>query len=435
MHPSTRSAIPRVQSLSEKAFQRLLRFSEIEAFSGAILLAAAAIALLWANSPWAASYAALWHTPVGFSLGEWHYTQSLHFWLNDGLMTLFFLVVGMEVRHEMHSGSLRNVRQALLPMAAAVGGVLVPALIYVAFNAEAVRHHGWAVPTATDIAFAVGILALLGNRVPGNVRIFLLTLAIIDDIAAVLLIAFFYSKGLALEGLWIALGGVAIVLLLQRMGVWRAWAYILPGAIVWVGLLKTGAHPTLAGVILGLLTPVVPVQREVPAKARLEQVLDHTESSKSLRELAKVQRELLPPVVRVQGILHPWVAFLIMPLFALANAGVSLAGVDLAYQNSLWISVGVAAALVLGKPIGVVGVSWLLVKSKLCQLPENVSWGGICLIGLLAGIGFTMSIFIAMLAFNDVHFLNAAKLGVLLGSVLAAMLGLGFGAWYFRKRT
>ena len=434
MHPTQRPAIPRVQTLSEKAYLRFLRFTEIEAFSGFILLAAAAIALIWANSSFANSYDALWHTPIGFSLGAWHYEQSLHFWINDGLMTLFFLVVGMEIRHEMHSGSLQNPRHALLPIAAAIGGVVVPALIYVTLNAEAARHHGWAVPTATDIAFAVGILALLGKRIPANVRIFLLTLAIIDDVVAVLLIALFYSKGLDVTGLWVAAGGMVLVFVLQKMGVWRAWAYVVPGAVVWFGLLKTGAHPTLAGVVLGLLTPVVPVRRLVPAKARLEQLVNHADSTHALRELAQVQRELLPPVVRVQSLLHPWVAFGIMPLFALANAGVSLQGIDLYYQGSLWITVGVAAALLLGKPVGIFGVCWLMVKTKCCQLPEHVSWGGIWLVGLLAGIGFTMSIFIAMLAFNEPAFLNAAKLGVLIGSLCAGVLGLAYGAWYYRVK-
>lgn len=437
MHPSSRCAIPRTQRLAERAFGRFQRFLEIEAASGILLLLAAAIALIWANSAWSQHYYDLWHLPLGIRIGEWSYSQSLHFWINDGLMTLFFLVVGMEVRHELHAGSLRDKRQAALPVFAALGGVLVPALIYLALNQDAARVHGWAIPTATDIAFAVGVLALLGKRVPANVRIFLLTLAIIDDVVAVLLIALFYSGGLDYSGLLVAAAGILLVLVLQRMGIGRAWAYVLPGALIWLGLLKTGAHPTLAGVVLGLMTPVVPVQRSEPALQRLskvaQQLLEQPSDAHALSVLQRVEREVLPPVSRVQWLLHPWVAFAVMPLFALANAGVSLGGVDLAHLGAGWVTFGVALALVLGKPIGVVSCSWLLVRLGWCQLPQGVNWQGIWLVGLLAGIGFTMSIFIAMLAFADADLLSAAKLGVLLASVVAALLGLTWGAWCYRK--
>jgi len=440
-----RQDLPRPQLLAERAFATLERFLHIEAVSGIVLLVAAAVALIWANSPLTQSYHALWHAHVSIGFGGFVFSQPLHFWINDGLMTVFFLVVGLEIRREAHEGALSNLRQAALPMAAAIGGVVVPALVYLGVNSEPTQQHGWAVPTATDIAFAVGVLALLGRSIPGNIRIFLLALAIIDDIIAVLVIALFYSGGLDYSGfVWAGLGGL-MVLGLQRIGIGSAYAYVLPGAVIWMGLLMTGAHPTLAGVVLGLMTPVLPIrmrERPLDMVSRIANELlgrngdtpkEMNHLARPLRQLRLAQRELLPPAVRVQMALHPWVAYGVMPLFALANAGVDLGGVDLSAQDSRWIMIGIALALVVGKPVGIIGVSWLMVRFGGCRLPPNVSWGGICLIGLLAGIGFTMSIFIAMLAFLDEHLLGAAKLGVLLGSVVAAMLGLGWGAVYARR--
>jgi len=383
--------------------------------------------------------------PLSIGVGDFSFSQSLHFWINDALMPVFFLVVGMEVRREIHEGSLSNLRQAVLPVAAAAGGVILPALLYLSLNMDDIRQHGWAVPTATDIAFAVGLLALLGRSIPANVRVFLLALAIIDDIVAVLIIALFYSGGLDYSGFAIAGLGLLMVLALQRMGIGTAYAYIIPGVVLWVGLLKTGAHPTLAGVALGLLTPVIPIrmrERPLDMLARIAGELtgrassagnDMEHMSAHLRELHLAQRELLPPVVRMQSILHPWVAFGIMPLFALANAGISVDGIDLSLGGAQWVAAGVMFALVVGKPVGIVGVTWLLVRLRWCALPPGVTWGGIWLIGLLAGVGFTMSMFIAMLAFTDANLLGAAKLGVLLGSVTAAALGMIWGTCYARR--
>lgn len=437
--PSPRP-LPRAQALTEKAFAAFERFLHIEASSGIVLLLAATLALAWANSPGAHDYHALWEWPVTLGLGGFIDVHSLHFWINDGLMTVFFLVVGLEIRREIHAGSLSNLRQALLPMVAAVGAVAVPALIYVGFNADPARHHGWAVPTATDIAFAVGVLALLGRSLPGSVRMFLLTLAVIDDVIAVLIIAVFYSGGLDWSGFLVVGLGVLMVLGMQSLGIGAAFAYVFPGAVVWLGFLMTGAHPTLAGVVLGLLTPVVPrAMREAPREtmARAAERLadgDVVPSHLPLRQWRMAERELLPPATRLIDALHPWVAFGIMPLFALANAGVSLQGTDLAEGGSHWVMAGVAVALVLGKPVGVFATTWLLVKLRLCRLPAGMDWSGTLLVGLLAGIGFTMSIFIAMLAFHDPNQMAAAKLGVLLGSLVAAVLGLGWGWWRVRGK-
>jgi len=436
---------PDNQLLAERALITLQRFLHVEAVSGVVLLIAAAVALIWANSPFSQGYQALWHLPLTIGFGEFVFSKSLHFWINDALMTVFFLVVGMEIRREIHEGALSKLDQAVLPVIAAVGGVIVPAVIYLSLNADPVRSRGWAVPTATDIAFAVGVLALLGRSIPVNVRIFLLALAIIDDVIAVLIIALFYSAGLQFNGLIVASLGVLMVLGFQRIGVGSALAYILPGAVVWLGFLMTGVHPTLAGVVLGLLTPVRPSPtREHPVEV-VSRVAEELRSSDAvsrkdahhlelpLRQLRVAQREILPPVVRVQTALHPWVAYGIMPLFALANAGVSLTGVDLSVGGAQFVTLGVVIALLAGKPLGVVGATWLAVGMGWCRLAPGVSWGGVYLVGLLAGIGFTMSIFIAMLAFTDERLLNAAKLGVLLGSLIASLLGLGWGAAYVRR--
>lgn len=439
--PTFRQELPRAQRLTERAFASFERFLHIEAVSGVVLLLAAAVALIWANSSLADSYHATWHAPLSFGIGNLVVSQSLHFWINDALMTVFFLVVGMEIRREIHEGALSDFRQASLPIAAAMGGVIAPALIYLTFNSDPVRQQGWAVPTATDIAFAVGVLALLGRSIPGNIRVFLLALAIIDDIIAVLIIAIFYSGGLDYSGFAVAGVGLALVLAFQQMGIGSAIAYVFPGAVVWVGLLMTGAHPTLAGVVLGLMTPVVarplrerPLDMLTRVAGDLMQKPDPHHLAHPLREIRLAQREMLPPVVRVQAALHPWVAYCVMPLFALANAGVTLDGVDLSAGGATWVMIGIMAALLLGKPLGVVGFSWLMVKLGWCRLPPGVTWGGIWLIGLLAGIGFTMSIFIAMLAFSDESLLGAAKLGVLAASVTAAILGLIWGKIYTRKQ-
>jgi len=437
--------LPRAQHLAERAFATLESFLHIEAVSGIVLLLAALGALFWANSPLEHSYHELWHAPLMVGIGSYVLERPLHFWINDALMTVFFLVVGMEIRREISEGALSSLRQAALPLAAAVGGVIVPALVFFALNDDLPRRDGWAVGAATDIAFAVGVLALLGRGIPGNVRVILLALAIIDDIIAVLIIAVFYTDGLQPMGFLVAGGGILLVLGMQRIGIGSAWAYVLPGAITWAGMVQSGAHPTLSGVVLGLLTPMVHRRmRERPKNviARVASALqdrdinpvrDAKELAQPLQQLREAEREILPPAIRVQMALHPWVAYAVMPLFALANAGVSLGGVDLSAGGSLWVMLGVTLALVVGKPLGVVTVSWLMVRFGWSSLPDGVTWRGIGLIGLLTGVGFTMSIFIAMLAFADENLLGAAKLGVLLGSFAAALLGLGWGYLFMRR--
>jgi Na+:H+ antiporter, NhaA family len=382
-----------------------LRFISVEAMSGVALLAAAALALLWANSPWADSYQALWHLPLSFGLAQYLPQYDLHFWVNDGLMTVFFLIVGLEIRREMHDGSLSDPRVATLPIIAALGGVVAPALIYILLNRDPATRTGWAIPTATDIAFAVGILSLCGKGVPAALRMLLLTLAIIDDIVAILVIAFFYSSGIDYSALLLVLAGAALVLALQWLGVRRALLYILPGVIIWYGMLRAGVHPTLAGVLLGLLTPAT-------ANFGGHKCIDPT---------------AIAPVQEVEANLHRYVAFGIMPLFALANAGVTLAGVSLGAGQPLRIAVGIVAGLLVGKPLGILLAALAAVALKVCALPSGVAWRHMMLLGLLAGIGFTMSIFITNLAFSDPTLLVAAKFAVLVASAVAAVLGLLVG--------
>jgi Na+:H+ antiporter, NhaA family len=385
----------------------LLRFCSVEAASGVVLLAAAAIALAWANSPLGGVYQALWHLRPGLGVTQLLLAHDLHFWVNDGLMTVFFLLVGLEIRREMHEGALSDPKVAALPVIAAFGGVVVPALVFVLLNSEPALRRGWAIPTATDIAFAVGVLSLIGRGVPAALRLLLLTLAIIDDIAAILVIAFFYSSGIAVSGLLIVAAGVLLVLALHALQVRAALAYVLPGALVWFGMLRAGVHPTLAGVLLGLLTPAsVSFGRRKGAPA--------TAGSES-------------PVESLETTLHPYVAFGIMPLFALANAGVSLQGLNLSAAAPLAVGTGIILGLVLGKPLGIVLACLLAVGLKLGALPEGVHWRHTLLLGLLGGIGFTMSIFISNLAFEEAGLLAAAKFAVLVGSFVAATLGFVFG--------
>lgn len=434
--PTPPGASDLARSVAEKLFRPLERFLHIEAASGIVLLVAAAVALLWANSPWSATYDHLWHTPITVGVGQHVFTQTLHFWINDALMVIFFFVVGLEIRREIYEGELADFKRAALPVAAAMGGMIAPALIYVALNEAPAPRQGWGIPMATDIAFAVGVMALLGKRVPPALRVLLLALAIIDDIGAILVIAIFYSDGVSWMGLLIAALGVLGVVVFQRLGVRRSLAYVVPGVVLWTGMLQAGIHPTIAGVILGLLTPVRAwFGHQGFVTAAHEAVEEFRTSSQRgdqnvhdlqapLRRIDQAQREALAPVVRIQTALHPWVAFGIMPLFALANAGVGLQGLSSLDASSTSVILGVLLGLVLGKPIGILLASFVTVKLGLCVLPRGVTWRGILLVGVVAGIGFTMAIFIAGLAFSDAALLAAAKLAVLLSSGLAAVAGL-----------
>jgi NhaA family Na+:H+ antiporter len=381
-----------------RALAPIQRFLKVEAASGIVLMVAAAIALAWANSPAHGSYVALWHLQVPLRVGSIAFERDVHFWINDGLMTLFFFVVGLEIRREMHGGELSELRRAALPLVAALGGMLMPATIYAVINHSHGAHHGWGIPMATDIAFAVGVLALLGKRVPPALRILLLALAVIDDVGAILVIALFYASGFEASGFVVIAAGVAGIFGLRRLGVRQPWAYVPTGVLVWAGAYRAGIHPTLAGVVLGMLTPVL------------------------ARDGEKVS-----PLERIEQVLHNPVAFGVMPLFALANAGVRLGSANFD-GDGLYAFLGVFLGLCLGKPLGVLGISWIFVKVGGVVLPRGVTFRHLTLVGLLAGIGFTMALFIAQLAFAPgADALETSKLGILAASGLTAVLGFALG--------
>jgi NhaA family Na+:H+ antiporter len=364
-------------------------FCHIESGSGIVLLAAVVAALLWANSPWSSAYARLWQFRLSIGSGDFLLSRPLNFWIGDGLMAFFFLLVGLEIRREIHEGSLATPKAALLPIVAAIGGIIVPALLYVGFNREPQTRHGWAIPTATDIAFATGALALLGQRVPPPLRVLLLAIAVIDDIFAVLLIAFVYSTRLDGTGLAVAAVAGLGLLVLFALPVRFVFERLLLCILAWVGLLHAGAHPALAGVILGLSMPT---------------------------DLAR----------RIEPRLHPWVAFGVMPLYAFANAGINLEGLGPSSNLTAPLIAGVIAGLVIGKPLGITLSAALCVKAGWCALPPGTDIKRVFVIGCMAGAGFTMSLFLCRLAFAG-ETLATAKLAVLIASTLAALIGLVAG--------
>jgi NhaA family Na+:H+ antiporter len=442
--PTPPEAWAPARTLARKALAPVERFLSIEAASGIVLLACAVVALVWANSPWHAAYASVWHASLGFRLGPWSVEHDLRFWINEGLMTVFFFVVGLEIRREIHRGELSELRRAALPLAAAIGGMMTPAVIFFLLNRGRPSLVGWGVPMATDIAFAVGVLALLGKRVAPALRILLLALAVIDDVGAILVIALFYASGFSVTGMLVAGGGIAVILGMQKVGIRSPWAYVLPAVVIWSGALAAGVHPTLAGVVVGLLTPVrawFGAGRFLDVAERNVTALRASEESEELDErgmlphldaLGTAQREAVSPVERLQHALHRWVAYGIMPLFALANAGVPLG--DASFEgDGLRVFLGVTLGLLVGKTIGVVGLPWLAHRLGLTALPRGVGWKEIGVVGLCAGIGFTMALFIAQLAFPPGPLLETAKLGILCASAIAGVVAYVVGSKTLRR--
>jgi Na+:H+ antiporter, NhaA family len=422
---------------ARRATRPLERFLRIEAASGILLLVAAAVALVWANSAWADSYFHLLHAPLGVRIGAFRFERTLEWIINDGLMVIFFFVVGLEIRREIYCGELSEWRRAALPAAAALGGMLAPAGLYLIFAGAPATRSGWGVPMATDIAFAVGILTLLGKRVPAALRVLLLALAVIDDLGAIIVIAIFYSSGVEPAGLGIAALGFCGVFVLQRLGVRSKLAYVAPSVIAWAGVYSAGIHPTIAGVIIGLVTPVRAWLGPDGFVATVRGELEHLERStpgtlsthefaESLRHVDIARREALSAGESLIETLHPWVAFGIMPVFALANAGVSISGGALD-AASVSVAVAVALGLLAGKPLGVLLAIWLTLRLRLGTLPLGITLRHVVVLGVVAGVGFTMALFIAQLAFTDAGLLAAAKLGVLAASCGAAILALSLG--------
>jgi NhaA family Na+:H+ antiporter len=373
----------------------LQRFFSSDISGGIVLIIAAVLAMFCANlEVTKAGYQAFLDTPVAFKFAALEINKNMLLWINDALMAVFFLMVGLEVKYELMQGSLASRQQAIFPVIAALGGMVAPALIFLAFNMhDPLARHGWAIPAATDIAFALGVLALLGDRIPPALKIFLMALAIIDDLGAIIIIALFYTSDLSLVSLGVAAAAIVALAVLNALNVRRIGIYMLVGIVLWTAVLKSGIHATLAGVVLGFFIPLKEENGVSPAR----QVVDA---------------------------IHPWVGWLILPLFAFANAGVSLEGVTFAGLTSL-LPMGVIAGLFVGKPVGITIFCWLALRLKLAKLPQGAAFKQIMAVGVLCGIGFTMSIFIATLAFGDIdtHMVAWAKLGILTGSILAAVVG------------
>ncbi len=369
-------------------------FMRTEAAGGIVLLVAVAVALVWANSPWSNAYFDLWHEEVTLGFGDFSFETDLHHIVNDGLMTIFFYVVGLEIKRELIEGELKQPRQALLPVAGAFGGMALPALLYISLNAGGEGADGWGIPVATDIAMAVGVMALLGPRVPAGIKVFLLALAIVDDLGGILIIALFYSSGLSLIALAIGVALVGAIVLLRALQVRFRPLYAVLAVAFWLAVLESGIHATIAGVILAFLTSAG----------------SHDERGESMLD-------------RMEEFLHPWASFAVVPIFALANGGIEITrdAIDGAINGD--VALGVALGLVVGKPVGILAASFVVVVTGLASLPAGASWRQVAGAGMLAGIGFTVSIFIAGLAFEAGLVVDEAKMGILAASLVAGLLG------------
>ena len=425
-------------ALADRLARPIRRFLAIEAASSILLLAATGVALALANSPWREAWEHFWHQRIAIEIGSFELALSLAHWVNDALMAIFFFVVGLEIKREMTIGELASRQRAMLPVFGALGGMVAPALIYLLLQPGGAASAGWGIPMATDIAFAVAALAVLGPRVPNGLKIFLLALAIVDDLGAVTVIAVFYTDEVRLSALFAAALGLGLVYAIRLAGV-RAYApYFLVGGVVWLATLGSGVHATVAGVMLGLLTPVHPLgERETlmtGLRERVEEALARIGSGAShghgqppellLQEVRDLSREAQSPLEYLTHRLHPWVAFVVMPVFALANAGVTLDAATLGDPAGLRVSLAVALGLLLGKPIGIALFAIVAVRLGLAVLPAGVGAGALVGAGLLGGIGFTMALFISALAFGEGALGSAAKVGILAASVLACVAGL-----------
>jgi len=423
----------------DKVTKPLEKFLHVEAASGVVLLACTVVALVLANSGASEWYLGLWKTRVSIAFGSFRMDHPLYHWINDGLMAVFFFVIGLEVKRELVVGELNDLRKAALPVAAALGGMLAPAGIYLLLQGHTDARSGWGIPMATDIAFVVGCLALLGERVPHGLRVLLLSLAIADDIGAILVIAIGYTESIDLTALGAGIAGFGLVWAMQRVGVRSFGLYTIVGILVWLAFHESGVHATIAGVALGLMTP----SRRYLSKGTFGRVIDRAsavlsgdeweegkERGEKVRKFARVARETVSPLEYLEGLLHPWMGFAIMPVFALANAGVRFDLSDVTHP----VALAIGAGLVLGKPVGIVLVSFAAVRAGLAALPAGVGWRVLAAGGCLAGIGFTMALFISGLALRG-DTLDVAKVGVLFASGVAAVLGMATLHFLLPKRS
>ncbi|MGE3833765.1 MAG: Na+/H+ antiporter NhaA [Acidimicrobiia bacterium] len=417
--------------LPRQVVRPTLEFFQVEASGGIVMLVAAIAALGWANSPWQASYATFWETEAAIHVGGLvHLDLDLRAWVGDGLMAVFFLVVGLEIKRELVVGELRDRRAAALPALAALGGMAVPALIFLAFNLGGAGAHGWGIPMATDIAFAAAVVSLLGDRVPSGAKMFLLTLAVVDDLGAIVVIAIFYTSDLALGWLGLAFGTVVVAYLIQRADVRSLIPFATLGVTCWYALHESGVHPTIAGVAFGLLCPAYsfydPARFGPRARAIVDGVVDaRGDDQPRLRDLQRLATESVPPLDRIVHRLGPWVSFVIVPLFALASAGVHLTGEALRDAPGNRVVLGVAVGLVVGKTLGILTASRLAVRLGIGRLPDQTGWSHVLGLAATAGIGFTVAIFVTGLSFEQAGLADQAKIGILAGSAFAGVLGYG----------
>ena len=419
----------------ERLLSPFQRFARTESAGGVVLIACTLVAVAWANSRWAEGYHHLLETPLSFAVGGRAATYPLHYWINDGLMAVFFFLVGLEIKREVMAGELATARRAALPIAGALGGMLVPAAIYAAVNAGTPGGRGWGIPMATDIAFAIGVLALLGRRTPLALRVFLTALAIVDDIGAVLVIAVFYTEQIAWGPLGVAFALLAAMAAANALGVRAPLVYLLIGVGVWAAFLQSGVHATIAGVLAAL---TVPARTRIDTAGFLSRgrallrefdaagdegpsVLANRRQEAAIHEMERTCEHAQAPLQRIEHGLQPWVAFGIIPLFALANAGVQLHGIGPALLSR--VTLGVVLGLALGKPIGITLFSWIAVKLRMAALPRGATWRALHGVSWLGGIGFTMSLFITALAFGLGERVAEAKVGIFAASFVAGLVG------------
>mgnify|MGYP003945619415 FL=1 len=419
----------------DKIMAPVNKFIQLEYTSGIVLLLSVIVAILWANSAFADSYHHLWELQLSIGFGEYVFDKPLHIWINDGLMVMFFFVIGLELKREFMDGELSSAKKASLPMAAALGGMIVPALLYFTINQGTEAAHGWGIPMATDIAFALALLSVAGKHIPGSIKIFLSALAVADDLGAVMVIAFFYTAELHFLPLVIAGLFLAMMLMGNRMGIRSTAFYLLMGLVVWMGFLLSGVHATIAGVLTAFTIPAATkvdelmyasklkklasdFEKEIPSNSTLTTPQQH----QTIEQIKNLSLAAETPLQKIEHAMHPWVAFAIMPLFALSNSGMVI-GSDFFTAIINPVSIGIVAGLIGGKFIGILLFTWLMVKFKISKLPAQSSWSHIIGVALLGGVGFTMSLFISNLAFADVAMITQAKYGILLASVIAGILG------------
>jgi NhaA family Na+:H+ antiporter len=426
-----------MKELLHLLFRPFEGFFKHQVAGGLVLLAVTALALLLANSPWSESYFALWERRLIIGMAPLALSKSLAHWINDGLMAVFFFVVGLEIKREFLAGELAGARKAALPIAAALGGMLVPALLFMLIGPQGIEARGWAIPMATDIAFALGVIALLGDRIPRSLAIFLTALAIVDDLGAVLVIALFYTGDLNFPAL--AIGSIFLVALAagNRLGVKSPTFYALVGLLLWIALLKSGIHATVAGVLIGMTIPARPRHNHAHFLGEADRLLTdyrahgtipgpflHEEKLSTLMAMEHACHDAMSPLQRMEHAMHNWVIFGVMPLFALANAGITLDLTELTTAVSHPVTLGIALGLLVGKPLGITLFAWLAVRMGLAELPVGTRWAQILGLGLLGGIGFTMSLFITNLAYETApNLIAAAKVGIFAASLLAGILG------------